>query len=128
MNYLNAIIKRLDLKDISAIHNRVEDYAKLNPESFEIVTARAVANLSTLLGYCIPLVKTDGYFVAMKGHVEDELQDFKRLSKQYKCTLEKKEEFCLPIEGSVRNLLKIRKREKTPILSKKIVKKSKKML
>ena len=37
------------------------------------VTARAVANLSKLLSWTMPLVKKNGYFVAMKGNVDEEL-------------------------------------------------------
>ena len=47
VKYLNEIIKELDLKDIVAIHTRGEDYH----ETFDIVTARAVANIEKLLKY-----------------------------------------------------------------------------
>lgn len=65
--FLNALIEKLELKDIEIINERAEDYVKNRRESFDIVTARAVANLNVLSELCIPLVKLGGYFVAMKG-------------------------------------------------------------
>ena len=41
VNYLNSIIKDLSLNEIEAIHSRGEDYH----EKFDVVTARAVANI-----------------------------------------------------------------------------------
>ena len=42
--YLNEIIKELELENIVAIHTRGEDYK----ETFDVVTARAVANIEKL--------------------------------------------------------------------------------
>ena len=41
VNYLNEIIKELELTDINAIHTRGEDYK----DKFDVVTSRAVANI-----------------------------------------------------------------------------------
>ena len=43
INFLNKVIEELELKDIIAIHSRIEDYSKENKEQFDVVTARAVA-------------------------------------------------------------------------------------
>lgn len=69
IKFLNEIIKELGLSDIEAIHGRAEEMAKdiKYRESFDIATARAVANLTMLSEYCIPYVKVGGYFIAMKG-------------------------------------------------------------
>ena len=75
VNYLNEIIKELDLKNIEAIHTRAEDYAKQNREKFDIVTARAVANLKILSELCIPMVKVNGLFIAMKANIEEEIEN-----------------------------------------------------
>ena len=69
VNYLNEIIKELKLKDIKAIHIRAEDYH----ETFDIVTARAVANIEKLLKYTMHLLKPKGKLVAMKGNIEEGL-------------------------------------------------------
>lgn len=67
--FLNDVIKKLNLKNITAIHSRAEDGAKnkLYREKFDIACARAVANMPVLLEYCTPFVKVGGQFVAMKG-------------------------------------------------------------
>ena len=41
-------------------------------EKFDFATARAVSNLRDLSEYCLPFVKTGGYFVPMKSAKTDE--------------------------------------------------------
>ncbi len=106
VNYLNEIIKELDLKEIEAIHTRGEDYKG----KFDVVTSRAVANIEKLLDYTMHLVSKDGLFVAMKGNIEEEL------TKEVKEKIEKKyriariETFLLPIENSNRSLVVIKRK------------------
>lgn len=104
VNYLNEIVKELGLEDIHAIHSRGEDYK----ETFDVVTARAVANIEKLVTYTMHLVNKDGIFVAMKGNVEEELtpQVEQKLNKKYK--IEQVEKFLLPIEHSNRSLIVIK--------------------
>jgi len=72
--FLNEVINTLGLKGIKTIHSRAEDAGKNKGlrESFDIATARAVANLPVLMEYCTPLVKKGGLFVAMKGPTASE--------------------------------------------------------
>ena len=104
VNYLNEVIKRLDLKNIEAIHTRGEDYQG----KYEVVTSRAVANIEKLVGYTMHLVDKNGVFVAMKGNIEEELTDEIRnkLSKKYFIT--QIEQFTLPKENSQRSLVVIK--------------------
>lgn len=77
VQFLQSLAEKLDLK-VSAIHSRAEEAGqnKLLRESFDIVTARAVANMSVLSELCLPLVKVGGIFAAMKGPaVEEELKN-----------------------------------------------------
>ncbi len=101
VNYLNEIIKELDLKDIEAIHARGEEYKG----KFDSVTSRAVANIEKLVGYTMHLVSQDGIFVAMKGNIEEELTDSvkNKLEKKYKIV--DIITFNLPIENSKRSLV-----------------------
>ena len=55
--FLNMVISKLDLKNVSVINARCEDYAKEVREKYDIVTSRAVAPLKHLLEYSIPLLK-----------------------------------------------------------------------
>lgn len=76
INFLNEVINTLQLKGISAIHGRAEDFARESNyrEKFDAVVSRAVANLSVLSELCLPYVKKDGFFIALKGPaVENEI-------------------------------------------------------
>lgn len=112
INFLNNVIEELKLEDIKTIHARIENYGKDNREQFDIVTARAVAPLNILLEYSIPIVKVNGYFIPLKGNLDNEVNYNKALIK-LKCTIEKKEIFKLPIENSHREILLIKKNKKT---------------
>ena len=104
VNYLNTIITELNLDNIKAIHSRGEDYK----EKFDVVTARAVANIEKLLNFTMHLVNKDGIFVAMKGNVEEEMTDqvVSKINKKY--TLVTINKFLLPIENSNRSLVVIK--------------------
>ena len=107
ITYLNEVIKQLELKDITAIHVRAEQYQN----KFDVVTSRAVANIEKLLTYTMHLLKKDGIFIAMKGNISSELsqEEKKKINKKYK--IEKIESFLLLYENSIRNLIKITNKE-----------------
>lgn len=65
--FLNAVVEALKLDGVKIISARAEDHAKIAREAYDVVCARAVANMSLLSELCIPLVKKDGLFVALKG-------------------------------------------------------------
>lgn len=113
VNYLNEIIQELGLKKITAVHQRAEDYAKENREQYDIVTARAVANLKTLSELCIPMVKENGKFIAMKAKATDEIKEAEEMIKILGGKIEIIEEFTLPVEESNRTLITIKKEKKT---------------
>ena len=78
--FLQEVIKELNLKNIEVIHSRAEDFGqnKKYRESFDIATSRAVANLSTLSEYLVPLVKIQGKCICMKASdVEEEINYIK---------------------------------------------------
>lgn len=58
-------------------HARAEDFGRgVGRESFDTVTARAVANTSTLVEYLLPLLKVGGKAVVYKGgEIEEELKE-----------------------------------------------------
>ena len=65
INFLNLIKKELNLTNIDAKHERIEDF--LEKQKFDVVTARAVAEMPTLLEYLLPYVKVGGRVVVYKG-------------------------------------------------------------
>ena len=108
-DFLNLVIKELNLKDVEVITSRAEDYKKR--ENFDLVTARAVANLHVILELLTPLSKK--YVILMKGDATIELENTDYLYKELDIKLTEKEEFLLPIENSKRTLLKYEKLKET---------------
>jgi len=72
IDFLNHVIKELELVGIRAHHARAEEFCKEHRESFDIVTSRAVARFSMLSELCAPLVRVGGKFIALKGAVARE--------------------------------------------------------
>ena len=72
--FLTELSKKLEL-NITIINDRVENFSKNNLNKFDIVTSRAVANLRVLAELSIPLVNVDGLFIALKGNMDDSLED-----------------------------------------------------
>jgi len=112
--FLKLVIKELGLEKIKVINARVEEYAINNRELFDIVTARAVAPIKHLLEYGIPLVKKEGYFIAMKANIkEEELINITNYYKKLNIKLIDTIKFNLPKELSNRTLIKYQKFEIT---------------
>ena len=112
-NFLNIVIDKLKLINVKVINARVEEYARHNREIFDIVTARAVAPIKHLLEYGIPLVRVDKYFIAMKANTEDEEKNIDNYYKKLSIIEENRVIFRLPIEESLRTLIKYKKIEIT---------------
>jgi len=72
-NFLRECVAALDLPAI--VHTRrIEDFTRTNKQTFDVVTARALAPLDKLLGYANPLLKRGGIGLFPKGQdVEAEL-------------------------------------------------------
>ena len=72
IDYLKQLCEKLEI-DAEFIHGRAEDFSKKEEyrEKFDFSCARAVANMALLSELCIPFVKQNGCFVAMKGPNED---------------------------------------------------------
>lgn len=107
VKYLNNLIDKLQLTGIKAYHNRAEDLIK-EGKKFDIVTARAVASLPKLLLWTMPLVNKNGSFLAMKGKVEEELKQAKKIILKNNYCLANKFSFVLPKENSDRIILEFK--------------------
>ena len=68
IDFVNKTATELGLNNLVAVCARAEEFATSNRESFDICTSRAVARLNVLSELCLPLVKIDGSFVAMKSN------------------------------------------------------------
>lgn len=109
--FLNKTIKKFNLKNIEVVNKRAEDFITNNREKFDLVTARAVANLRILTELSLPYVKVNGLFIAMKSHITEELLDTKETIEILNSEIKEIVEFKLPIENSTRNLVVIEKKD-----------------
>lgn len=117
IKYLNEVIDELGLEGISTIHARAEELSRTSEyrEGFDIATARAVASLNKLSEFCIPYVKKDGYFIAMKGpQVQEELEGSKNAIKKLGGEIEKLIDINLQDEDMAHKLLIVKKCKNTP--------------
>ena len=115
VNFLQSLSDNIGL-DAECVHGRAEEFGKKAEyrESFDIATARAVANLTDLCEYCLPFVKVGGLFVSLKGSSgSEELDKAKPAIKLLGGKTEKVVEYTLP-GGDGRTLILIRKVSPTP--------------
>lgn len=112
--FLQELTMKLGLKKVNFYHGRAEDFCVKNREKFDVVTARAVSNMTLLSELCLPLTKVGGYYIALKGSNEEEIDDSLYAIKVLGGEIEEKITFELPIENSGRNILKIKKSVNTP--------------
>lgn len=114
INFLKELTMKLNLTKINFFHGRAEEFCIKNREKFDIVTARAVSNMTVLTELCLPLTKVGGYFIAMKGSNVDEITEAKNAITKLGGKVERIVEFTLPSEESGRNIVKILKEKITP--------------
>ncbi|MBC6342784.1 MULTISPECIES: 16S rRNA (guanine(527)-N(7))-methyltransferase RsmG [Lactobacillus] len=117
LNFLQELVTQLDLKNVALVHGRAEDVGqnKQYREQFDIVTARAVANMAVLSEYCLPLVKKNGNFIALKGpKAEDELNSSQKALKTLGGKTTAVKELQLPHSSEDRTLILVKKVQATP--------------
>lgn len=115
LNFLGEVLKEIGL-EAELVHARAEDagHEESLRESFDFVTARAVANLAVLSEYCIPLVKVGGVFAPMKtAEVAEELEGAKPAIKILGGEIREAQIYELPIAGG-RSVVFIDKKSATP--------------
>lgn len=117
VTFLRHLIQQLGLDKVEVIHGRAEELGRMQPyrDAFDLVSARAVARLNVLVEYCLPFVKMNGFFIAMKAaRVDEELNEAKKAIRALKGELVDHLALELPVENAERHLLKIKKLESTP--------------
>jgi 16S rRNA (guanine527-N7)-methyltransferase len=78
IRFLESVTDALSLDDVTIINDRTEHAALSLQETFDVVTARAFAPLRMLIEMGLPMVRTGGILIAMKGpDVEAEISEAK---------------------------------------------------
>lgn len=117
LDFLEVVINTLNLKGITTVHARVEDFGKNQNYRghFDTVSSRAVARLPVLLEYALPVLKVNGLFLAPKGsQFEAELAESKKALLLLGGTVEGIEHFSLGEGAEHRAVIRIRKMKETP--------------
>lgn len=116
IKFIKETCEALDIKNVNAIHSRAEDIDRNKDyrEKFDICVSRAVANLTSLSEYCLPLVKNGGSFISYKSKgYEVEIAEAKKAIKVLGGEIGNIEKFELGEYGE-RILLDIKKIKPTP--------------
>lgn len=117
LNFLDELVSDLSLDKVTLVHSRAEDAGqnKNLREKFDLVTGRAVARMSVLSEYCLPLAKVDGYLVALKGpKAQDELAEAKNAIEVLGGSVKEVKELTLPDTDDERTLIVVKKVKATP--------------
>ncbi len=117
VNFLDKTTEALSLNDITSVHMRAEEGGR-NPlfrDKYDFAVSRAVADLAVLAEYCLPFVKTGGYFIAYKsGTIEEEVIRAKHSASVLGGHIERVYHFELPDSDIQRSFVVIKKVKPTP--------------
>ena len=72
--FLHRAVENLSLEGVEVVNARVEEIARTDEHRgvYDVATARAVARLSVVAEYCVPLLRVGGCAISMKARLEDE--------------------------------------------------------
>lgn len=116
INFLNIVKESIELDNVNTVHGRAEEVGQNEKyrEKFDYAVSRAVAPINVLLEYMLPLVKVGGYCLCMKGpKVIDEMQGIENVAEKLGGKYIKLEELEIPGEESRKNVIIIKKVERT---------------
>lgn len=109
VKFLNLVKNELKLENFIPICERIEKLHKQMKNSADVVTGRAVADLSKIIEYSSPFLKKGGYIVAFKSKNADfELEGAKKIINKAKVSYVEKIKYPLK-EGEERYLMIFRK-------------------
>jgi 16S rRNA (guanine527-N7)-methyltransferase len=117
VTFLRHVIDTLKLENVVAVQGRAEEQANNRDyrSSFDMVTARAVASLSTLLEYCAPYCRAGGSIILpKKGDITEELVRGKRAAGQVGAVFDSDVPVTLPGLQDGRRLLVWKQRKLCP--------------
>lgn len=116
IKFLDAVVSELGLTNVETIHLRAEEGGRSDMrDSFDIVTARAVASLNVLCEYCLPYVKPGGMFLSYKGEkVSEELDGAKNAIEKLCAEAKDIYNYSIPDSDLSHNIVPILKKCNTP--------------
>lgn len=115
-DFIRDVIGKMNIPDVQVINGRAEEAGHdiKHRESYDIVVARAVSSLNSLLELCLPFAKVGGAFIAMKGGLpQQEIESSQKALKILGGKLVKCQEYMLD-EGLKRSLIIISKEQNCP--------------
>ena len=89
INFLKDVIEKLQLKNITAVHERMEEYSKEHEEEFDIITSRAVAKTNIITEISVKALKIGGHIILMKGICDDEIKESEKIIEKLKLYITK---------------------------------------
>jgi 16S rRNA (guanine527-N7)-methyltransferase len=105
-NFLRTVISNLGLKKTTVFNGRAENFKE--KEKFDFTISRALSDIKTFCELSLPLLKPEGYLVAMKGkETEKEIAALKNLEKKIKII--KNSRFELPQKSGARSIIVLQK-------------------
>lgn len=113
------IVEHLQLSNVTLQTGRAESlgHSETLREQFDLVTARAVAPIATLLEFCAPFAKKGGHVVLWKSmHIAEELEQSSEAQRLLHCTVSTTHAYDLGGDWGTRQLLVFEKTEQTPNL------------
>ena len=128
IKFLNEVIDTLQLKNIEAIHCRMEDFSRKNRNKFDVVVSRAVSNINIMAEISIPALKIGGHMILMKANCEEEIESSNKTLKLLNSKINKINKFILPVENSNRTIIDVIKILDTPLKYPRSIDKIKKSL
>ena len=108
--FLRHIIRTLKLAGIEVIDKRIEDVSKTYYDTYDVVTARALADMKSAVASGKPFLKTGGVLILSRGP-KDTLNNIQDMEESM-MILQKREEFSLPYSAYQRTLWVFQKHER----------------
>ena len=115
IDFLEDLCALLGLSDVQCVHLRAEEAPVSFRETYDIAVSRAVARLNILAELCIPFLRVDGSFLAMKGpNANDELNEASSAFHQLGCSTPQLLSYALPDSSIHHTAVLAHKKDHTP--------------
>ena len=113
--FVEGIIQSLELSNFNSINQRVEDFAKEQKNIYKYAVSKAVAPLSILMEYAMPLLTINGLLFAPKGsESRNEVNNVENASKELGCEIIDVIEFPKNFTENNQAIIIVKKFKKTP--------------